>query len=160
MSIWTTPSPSDTDRWQALVLDGEDPSTAARQLGFAGSSAFRRADKQRHAEVLDLWRETQRAQDRKLARDTLREIAGSTNSSETARVQAADRLARASGYIGDKVELELSGPDGGPIEIEGGTSLADVARVLTSVGALPATDSTSAAGPDLPEPPGVLPDPQ
>lgn len=56
MSVWNEPSPSDFDRWRALVDDGLDPSQAARELGFAGSGRFRRANAERHAEVLDLWR--------------------------------------------------------------------------------------------------------
>jgi AraC-like DNA-binding protein len=50
------PSPSDFDRWRELILGGQTPHDAAVELGFRGSSAFRRADRERHAEVLDEWR--------------------------------------------------------------------------------------------------------
>jgi len=56
VSVWTSPSPSDFDRWRELVLDGQSPHDAAVRLGFRGSSAFRRADRERHGEVLNAWR--------------------------------------------------------------------------------------------------------
>lgn len=118
MSIWTEPSPSDFDRWEQKVAEGIDPSRAARDLGFRGSSQFKRADPVRHAEVLELWRETQTADDRTTARDTLRTIAESTTVEPKDRVRAAELLGKGSGYLDAKTTLEVSGPAGGPIEIE------------------------------------------
>ena len=56
MSIRTEPSPSDFDRWQLLLIAGEESSTAARSLGHT-SSAFRRVNSERHAECLAASRE-------------------------------------------------------------------------------------------------------
>lgn len=57
MSVWTEPSARDFDRWEALLIDGIEPSIAARELGFT-ASAFRRANPERHAECLATSRES------------------------------------------------------------------------------------------------------
>jgi hypothetical protein len=51
------PSPGDFDAWERLIGDGREPSIAARELGFLGSSSFRRVDPERHARVLAVSRE-------------------------------------------------------------------------------------------------------
>jgi hypothetical protein len=50
------PDSSDFDRWEALLVTGVEPSTAAKDVGFT-SSAFKRADAERHAAALALSRE-------------------------------------------------------------------------------------------------------
>lgn len=120
MSIWSSPSPSDFKRWEALILAGADPSHAAKDLGFGGSSSFKRADPTKHAEVLQVWRERQQADDRKTARDTLREIAEAGTSMlvpAAARVSAASTLGKAAGMF-EADKLEISGPQGGPLEVD------------------------------------------
>ena len=120
MSIWTSPSPSDFDRWEALILKGDDPSHAAKELGFGGSSTFKRTDPVKHAEVLQVWRERRDADDVKLARDTLREIAEAETSpliTAAARVSAATTLGKAAGMF-EADKLEISGPQAGPLEVD------------------------------------------
>lgn len=57
MGTWLEqPSPSDFDRWEALLITGVEPSTAAKELGYT-SSQFKRSDRERHAAALELSRE-------------------------------------------------------------------------------------------------------
>lgn len=155
MSKLTEPSPSDFDRWQQLIVDGRDPSQAARELGFNGSTTFKRADPARHADALEIHRERWRSEDRVLARDTLRNVA-LTGENEGARVSAANTLAKMGGLLDDVHKVEVTGAEGGPIAVEGGATLADVGAVLVAVGALPGSQPGSpevpAAGPILAEP--------
>src|SRR5262245_56199091 len=53
---WNLPSPSDFDQWIGLLVEGEEPSQAAKSLGFTGS-AFRRSDPVMHAECIAISRE-------------------------------------------------------------------------------------------------------
>lgn len=55
-TIWQQPSPSDYDQWVALLIQGTEPSAAAKQLGFT-CSAFRRTDPDKHAAALEISRE-------------------------------------------------------------------------------------------------------
>lgn len=118
LNIWAEPSPSDFARWEALILDGADPSHAAKTLGFAGSLTFKRANETKHGEVLAVWRERRDADDRKTARDTLREIAKAKKAPAAARVTAASTLAKAAGMFDETQRVELSGPGGGPLEVD------------------------------------------
>lgn len=52
----TQPSPSDFDKWEERLAQGEEPSTAAKAIGRT-ASAFRRADLDRHAAALEMSRE-------------------------------------------------------------------------------------------------------
>ncbi len=136
MSIWTSPSPSDFDRWSALVAAGQDPSHAAKDLGFGGSSTFKRIDSTRYAEVLEVWRERRDADDRKTARDTLREIADSETSmlvSAAARVSAATSLGKAAGMFDETQRVELTGRDGGPLEVDVAGAAARLREKLAAV---------------------------
>ena len=117
-TIWTSPSPSDFLRWENLILTGLDPTAAARELGFGGSSTFKRADATKHAEVLEVWRERRDADDVKLARDTLREIAVKKRAPAAARVSAASTLGKAAGMFDDTQRVEISGPGGRPLEVD------------------------------------------
>ena len=118
LNIWAEPSPSDFKRWEALVIAGDDPSHAAKTLDFAGSLTFRRADPVKHAEVLDVWRERRDADDRKTARDTLREIAAKKKAPPAARVSAAATLGKAAGMFDETQRVEISGPGGRPLEVD------------------------------------------
>lgn len=117
-TIWTSPSPSDFLRWENLILKGLDPTAAARDLGFGGSSTFKRADPVKHAAVLEVWRERRDTDDVKLARDTLREITRAKKAPAAARVTAATTLGKAAGMFDETQRIELSGPQGGAIEVD------------------------------------------
>ena len=65
MSIWTQPSPSDCERFLELVRNGTSPPTAARQLGFSGSSRFRSAG-YRDPEFAAAYAEAKRERHRKI----------------------------------------------------------------------------------------------
>lgn len=143
MSAWTEPSPSDFDRWEKLIEDGADPSEAGRQLGFRGSSAFRRANPHRHAETIEWWRDIRDGQDRTLARDTFREIAGSHEASESARVQAAAQLAKTSGMLADRVEV--TGAHGGAVEVTSAAVTEAVERFTAGLVPLAARTGTADA---------------
>lgn len=55
-TIWQQPSPSDYDRWVALLIQGDEPSQAAKAIGFT-CSAFRRTDPDKHTAALEISRE-------------------------------------------------------------------------------------------------------
>lgn len=117
-TIWTMPSPSDFKRWEALILSGADPSHAAKDLGFGGSSTFKRTDPVQHAAVLEVWRERRDADDVKLARDTLREITRAKKAPAAARVTAAATLGKAAGMFDETQRIEVSVPDGISVTVE------------------------------------------
>lgn len=128
------PSPSDFDRWQQLVDRGElDPSEAARNLGFRGSSQFRRADPLRHAEVLQSWRERQVSEDRTLARKTLRAVADDREAPEAARVSAANSLLRMH-EAADDSDVGDPGPKHLIVEGKRVAGIADVVRLAGALG--------------------------
>lgn len=56
MSVWEQPSPSDWERWEARLLAGEEPSSAARAENQTCSS-FKRDDPVRQREALEMSRE-------------------------------------------------------------------------------------------------------
>jgi hypothetical protein len=120
-TIWTQPSPSDFDRWEALLLAGQEPSTAAKSLGHT-CSAFRRADPARHAELLELSREARGAN----ADERGEKWALDQGASDQMRLAWLKRWQPA--WAGLQ-KVEVTGADGGPVEVEhkGGLTLADVA---------------------------------
>jgi hypothetical protein len=148
----TEPSPSDFDRWEALLAAGREPSDAAMELGYT-SSMFRRTSAERHAHCLEVGREARADRvDRRMEELTAEEAP-----------QASLVLAWAKRWnpaYDERRRLELTGADGGPVVYEGGTSLVDVAATLAVVGALPGGDAAGGAvpalGPVLAEPPDGL----
>lgn len=105
-TIWTQPSPSDFDRWEALILDGREPSSAARELGFT-CSRFRFANPERQKQILEAGKQAradyvdERVEVRALAEDAAPAIL----------LAWARRWNRA--YT---ERQEISGAEGGPIE--------------------------------------------
>lgn len=156
MSIWTEPSPSDWDRWEALIHpenidDRLDPGPAARQLGFRGSSAFKRADSVRHGEALEHWRE--------LNADHADEM-GSRWALDP-KADTAMRIAwlkrHNQAWVGTS---EVAVTHTGVVEIEDrSASLADVVRVLKAAGALDAELSSGTPRPNVPAALPLLPAP-
>lgn len=155
MGVWSEPSPSDWDRWETLIFEeGSSPSDAAKLLGFGGSSAFKRSDRERHAQVLERWRADRDETDRQTARETFREVverslvatpvltkdgdhSGEWTYDAPSALRAAELLGKSAGMFSDR--LEVSGPDGGAVKVEiedRSASLADIARVLVEAGAL------------------------
>lgn len=100
MSVWTSPSPSDFDRWRKRVLAGANPSEAARALGFKGSSSFKRADPARHAEILEEWRELRRP-----ATDS--EAAGAVAAGRETIAEKAQRLLASGRLTVERVDHEI-----------------------------------------------------
>lgn len=144
MSKWSEPSPSDWDRWEQRLLNGEEPSTAAK-AEHQTCSAFKRQDPVRHGEALAMSRETRAhyADERMEAWVTPDEASDAIKLGWARRWQPA---------YGTNARVEVTGADGGPVEIEDrSASLADVARVLEAVGAL-AELSGGAARDTLPTP--------
>lgn len=142
MSIWTTPSPSDFDRWHQLILTGKNPSDAAQELGFGGSSTFKRTDPTRHAEIMEVWREHRDTADVTLARDTLREITADSEAPHAARVSAASTLGKAAGMFDETQRVELTVPDGIAVTVEDARD--KLARRLLQAAA--AVEATGGAG--------------
>jgi hypothetical protein len=117
----TQPSPSDFDRWEQLVLEGQEPSTAAKQLGFT-CSRFRFASPERHAQILEGGKEAragyvdERVEVRALEEDAAPAIL----------LAWARRWNRA--YT---ERQEISGPEGEPITFElPAEKLAEAAEIL------------------------------
>ena len=157
MSRWTEPSPSDFDRWEALVAEGKDPSRAAKELGFNGSSAFKRVNQERHAEVLALSRDVREG----VANERGEKWALAEEGD--ARLKLAYLKAESPRYReGEHSHLEISGPDSGAIPLEGRvvTRLEHVVRLAIETGqehllGLP----PGSIGALLPAAQDVLPDP-
>lgn len=143
MSVWTQPSPSDFDRWEQRLLDGEEPSSAAKAEGQT-CSAFKRADPVRHGEALAMSRETR---GHYVDERVEKWVDDPEQASDAVKLAWAKRWQPA--YNGN-TRVEVTGADGAPIEIEDrSASLADVARVLEAVGAL-ASVGGGAARQELP----------
>lgn len=134
MSQFHTPSPSDFDRWEQLIAQGDDPSQAAKQLGFGGSSSFKRADRARHAEALEWWRTNTRQADVEYVRNNL------VVNVETARLagdlpasnKALELIGKHAGMFDDHLEIEHTGEVGVVVDhdIEG------ILGTLRSIGAV------------------------
>jgi hypothetical protein len=157
---WREPSPSDWDRWLSLVLKGRDPSEAARELRLT-ASAFRRENPGKHAAVLDLSREVRAGADRDLVRDKLREVTANTEHPQWGK--STELLAKTAGMLDDRTRLEVTGAEGGPVQIEDrSATLADMARILDASGALVglAVHSRGADRDELPAASEVLPAPE
>lgn len=103
------PSPSDWERWEAKLAEGVEPSLAA-QATHQTTSAFRRQDPDRHAELLALSREAR-------AEHVDRTVERWATTSEDAPVPI--RLAwmkRWNPAYADKAHVV--GADGGPVEVQ------------------------------------------
>lgn len=136
MSVWTAPSPSDIDRAAQRIADGTEIAEACRQEGFT-LTRLRQTDRQAWAELRQLWHDVQGVEDRTTARDTLREVATKTSAEDKDRVAAAVHLGKASGYLADTQRVELTGSEGGPVQVEDrSATLGDIARILDASGAL------------------------
>lgn len=179
MGTWLEqPSPSDFDRWEALVYEKRIPPwEAAKQLGFGGSSTFKRTDPQRHYELLTWWRASIEEEDREYVRDKLKENVeqamravpvldreGNEIGEFTFRGDVANRslelLGKTVGMFADTQRVELTGADGGAVAIEDrSATLSDIARILHASGALvglPVNGSTTDRA-ELPAAGEVLP---
>lgn len=146
----TEPSPSDWDRWEQRLLAGEEPSTAAA-AEHQTCSAFRRQDPVRHAEALAGSREARgHVADRIVDNDVIQHdetgapVAFRSDVSDAQKQFWARRWQPA---YGNNTTVELSGPNGAPVQIEDrSASLDAVAAVLVAVGAL--ADHGGAPAPD------------
>ena len=128
-SLASIPSPSDWDRWEEALENGEEPSTAAAALGLT-CSAFKRADAGRHGAALLASRVA-----RGHFADRMAEAwAMAENASDSMRIAWLKRWQPAFG--GQRVEV--TGADGGPVEmsVEGRAvvGLADVVRLAEELG--------------------------
>jgi hypothetical protein len=109
VKFWTEPSPSDFDRWEELLVQGEEPSTAAKKLGFT-CSAFKRASTDRHGAALSLSREA-----RAYFADEKADVwVVEPDASPHLRVAWLKRNQPA---FREKQELALTGPDGGVLAV-------------------------------------------
>lgn len=139
MSKWSEPSPSDWDRWEQRLADGEEPATAAA-AEHQTCSAFKRQDPVRHAEALAGSREARGfLADRIVDNDVIEHdeagapVAFRSDVSDSQKQFWARRWQPA---YGNNTTVELSGPGGRPIEVEDrSATLADVLAVLHAVGA-------------------------
>jgi hypothetical protein len=148
--VWSEPSPSDFERWEALVSEGATPHDAARECGFNGSSTFRRADPVRHAELMAWWRDVRDATNQAYVRDKLRVNAEQAMNGEPYRGEVANRalelLGKTAGLFTERT-VEVTGANGGPIEIERReVSLHGVLNILAEAGALDDVDFGALAG--------------
>ena len=126
------PSPSDWERWEELLLSGEDPSKAAQECGQTCSS-FRRDDETRQRALLALSREARADEaDKRLETWVLDEKA-----SDQVRLYWHRYHANRAGRVSEHVEV--TGRDGGPVELAAGfgpTTLADMVRLAGELGVL------------------------
>ena len=134
VSVWTEPSPSDFDRWEQKIIEGEEPSTAARALGHT-ASAFRRANSVRHAEILETGREIRAG----VADERMERWAVADDAPPAIRLAWARRHNRA---YSDK--LELTGADGGKVEVTVEDAREKLAAKLAAVVATASTDGGAA----------------
>lgn len=102
------PSEADFEILEALVVEGHDMIEAAHAMGWT-TSAFRRADSRRHADIKQYWHHKQAEEDRRVSRNTLREIAQNPDVEPKDRNRSAELLGRSSGYIRDTSDVNLSG---------------------------------------------------
>ena len=123
MSIRTEPSPSDFDRWQALLIAGEESSTAARSLGHT-SSAFRRVNSERHAECLATCREARAG----AVDEQMEKWAIADDAPPAIRLAWAKRWNRA---YSDRVEL--TGADGGAVSVTVEDAREKLARKIAEI---------------------------
>ncbi len=135
MKVRNDPSPNDWMHLERRIREGAEPASAARERGHTLSD-YRRHDPMEQRRLLDIWRDETAHADQEIAKKTLREIA-EDGETESARVSAAVALDRRSGAYTEKIEV--SGPDGAPLEIEDrSSSLDDVLVILGQIGAIPA----------------------
>jgi hypothetical protein len=137
MSFWTEPSPSDFDRWEALIAEGRDPSSAAKELGFNGSSAFKRASwpgaRERHGEAIVAARELREG----IANDRGERWANVEDANPALKI--AYLKAESSRYRqGDKVEI------GGSIDVR--TDVAEAIDRFTEAVAVAAVREAAGVG--------------
>lgn len=127
MKAFDEPSPSDWDRWIARLLDGEEPSEAARAERQT-CSAFRRQDPGRHGEALQMSREIRAGADRDLVRNKLRTVVGDTGHPQWAK--GAELLAKHAGMFDETQRVEITGDGGGPVEVTVDHDSESVRRIL------------------------------
>lgn len=147
------PSPSDWERWEQRLLNGEDPSAAAQAEGQTCSS-FRRQDEARQRALLAISREARADEaDRRLDM-----WATDFEASDQVKLYWHRYHANRAGRVSEKVEV--TGREGGPIQVEDrSASLADVARVLEAAGALAAIHGGGTVGGEVAGPRQLLPVP-
>jgi len=104
------PSPSDWKRWEDRLAAGQEPSAAAMAVGYT-SSQFRRVDPDRHRALLDMSHQA-RAE---LVDRTFDDWALADDAAVPIRLAWAKRWNPA--YT-DKATVEMTGPEGGPVEVK------------------------------------------
>lgn len=104
------PSPSDWERWEERLAAGQEPSAAAMAVGYT-SSQFRRLDPDRHRALLDMSHHA-RAE---LVDRTFDDWALAEDAATPIRLAWAKRWNPA--YT-DKATVEMTGPEGGPVEVK------------------------------------------
>lgn len=133
VSIWTEPSPSDFDRWEALIVDGGEPVTAARSLGHTWS-AFKRANEKRHAGIITTSREIRAGS----VDERMEKWAVADTAPPAIRLAWARRWNRA---YADK--LELTGADGGEVAVTVEDARDKLARKIAALAAGTVTGASS-----------------
>lgn len=103
------PSPSDWNRWEERLAAGQEPSAAAMAVGYT-SSQFRRVDSERHRELLNMSHQA-RAE---LVDRTFDDWALAGDAAVPIRLAWAKRWNPA---YSDKATVEMTGPQGGPLEV-------------------------------------------
>ena len=162
--------------WEARLEAGEDPAVAARAIDPGLTcGAFKRGDKVRYLDAMDVSREArghyvveklqenvERAMQEREVLGKEGEPTGMFTYDGAVANKALELLGRSAGLFVEKHQHEFSGPDGGPIELEGRivVGLADVVAFAERIGAgdqlrLDAGDPR----PALPGASEVLPDP-
>ena len=132
---WSEPCPGEWERIEQAVIDGQHPFDAARSEGFT-LSALKRHDKQRHAELLELaWGEDRSFVRQKLRANTERAMQEHDYQGAVAN-RALELIGKHAGMFEDTTRVELTGGDGGPVQIEDRSARVDrVLEVLAAVGA-------------------------
>lgn len=134
------PSPSDWKRWEDRLAAGQEPSAAAMAVGYT-SSQFRRINPGRHRALLDMSHQA-RAE---LVDRTFDDWALADDAAVPIRLAWAKRWNPA--YT-DKATVEMTGPEGGPVEVKVDVTFQQLQQLLDQrAGAAPVTGRVAGSAP-------------
>lgn len=129
MKALSEPSPSDWERWEQRLADGEEPSQAAKAEGQT-CSAFKRQDAVRQKAALLMGQDARAL----FVDDKVEAWALADDADVPVRLAWMKRWNQA---YRERSQVEMSGPEGGPVQVEDrSASLAEIAAVLRASGAL------------------------
>lgn len=136
------PSPSDWNRWEERLAAGQEPSAAAMAVGYT-SSQFRRVDSERHRELLNMSHQA-RAE---LVDRTFDDWALAGDAAVPIRLAWAKRWNPA---YSDKATVEMTGPQGGPLEVNVDVTFQQLQQLLAQRAGDPARVARPAQVIDVP----------